>query len=323
MTVEKARQVYRLIQGYAYEARVRKMFRFCKPGDWEPMDEGTRQAWLRAVKLNKVELLRGGREHLDRLKEEEGPLNGPPRDLRERQEQQPPPPPAKKKPKARLTEAQKAALAYWDELWEIMKAGDVDKGMTRVARLARKDERSRGAALWKETKDFDWHPAVERIADWTTTVLKKLAKAPHVDFVQFQTGESPEIFAAQGWALENGHDAIPDLLAMLRDRPLDEGYDRLLRNRDMQDFLYKPTRSLPGRMWKLSPFGDAEPEVNFYAASTIWDAVTRLGIARALRRDTLNYPRLVGPRARIPMIIGYEEYHFIGCLTPGGWDTDV
>lgn len=210
-----------------------------------------------------------------------------------------------------------------DLLWNLMTSdAQVAGRMARVVAWAKKDRELKKGEIWKAVPDMDFSKAVARVSKWTMEALKKLPKAPRADIIHTLLGESSEYFWVQALPYSGGRDKLEEFAAVLRKRPWlnsEEGdWDR------QRDLLYAETSELPGKIWRLGPFNPDRDyrEIDSDSAFVIWHAVAFMGFAHALRHGKLNFPKLLGKRKLMPILLGYtEEPLFIGTLTPEGWDT--
>lgn len=184
--------------------------------------------------------------------------------------------------------------------------------MAALAALARRRSPYRDSSIWDEVATIDWSRDAAKLRRWILSGLKALANRRDVALVGIDLGDCPEIFNMRGWKAADGARFSKRVGAFLDTESVAWG--------DESDLCYERTDSLPGRIWKAFPLCDQSPRIDIESGYLLWFGFAAFVLAETLRSGDVDYERIIGERAQIPLFLGFEELFLaVGALCRDGW----
>lgn len=197
------------------------------------------------------------------------------------------------------------------------------EAMARLPEWGKADDDTKHLTIWDEWDQIDWSKDAEMVAGWFAEGLKELGKVPDVDMVGIGLGDCPEVFSMDGYRFSSGQEKIGELIEMLRMEDEEPWVDELDWD-NIEELAYEATKELPSGWWdwymKCTRSGASKTRVNADLFYILWEVLANQTVTHVLRHGNLDFASIVGDRAKVPIIIGFEDAQwYIGSLIPEGW----
>lgn len=199
------------------------------------------------------------------------------------------------------------------------------EAMARMPEWANTQEDLKAAAIWGKFPQIDWSEDAKLVQDWFTNAMQELAETPDVDLAGIRLGDSPEIFEVDGYRFSGGQGKIDELITMLLDRENEPWVDEVDWD-NVEELACENTADLPSGIWQyyeeVTESDDSADDVDAGAESVyaIWYMLAAVSVTNLLRHGNLTFADIVGDRAKVCLMIGYEDAQsYFGSLTSEGW----